>query len=927
MTGVDLLAYADRLGGDLPRLRALLDGPLRDFAGVHILPFFVPFDGADAGFDPIDHAAVDPRLGTWDDVRAIAAGREVTADLIVNHVSSESAEFVDWLALGEESAHDGMFLTFDTVFPDRATEDDITAFYRPRPGLPFTAYRMADGRRRLVWTTFMPSQIDLDVANDRARAYLRRILATLRSGGVTTVRLDAVGYAVKTPGSDSFMTPETLEFVREIVAMARAEDLRVLVEVHAHYSQQLAIAPLVDHVYDFALAPLLLHSLGTGTSDRLAEWLRIRPQNAITVLDTHDGIGIIDAGPSGDRPGLIDQDEMAAIFARAAEATHGHSTLGRPSSRRGWTCRTRSTRPSSPPSAPTPGATCSPGPSSCGCPADPQLYYVGLLGGLDDVALFERTGQGRDVNRHAYTPAELDAAFASDGDPGATRSRAIAVDAPRLRGRVRLPCGGGRLARTGVGARRRPCRAHRVVRSRTRLPHPRVGLRRLRRLRHSRLRRSPRRTLTIRTSPSPTPRIMQTTQDITVTRSATEVVLVAPAYTLGVALTRPRATIAGLDGEIWSDLSLLASVDRLGVPDESSGPTAVTVEEAQDGTVRVTVLSDSSAWATKAVVLHCTPNEVRARVEVTTEEDDARITDLTMFGGQAALPTGAAGTFRSGIRFPTVFVPTPTEPIQVVRPSNTQAQLGVVGDAEPGRLNGIFSPPPLVFALGRPSIAPDAPHGPTDMPVGDWLGVSVVAPIAQLGFTTFRYDAIDGGFLFRLTYEGHTRVRGGWMGVARVRAPAGRGAPHRDPRLPRRPRRPRLGGTRAGGRGLVARADLLRLGSAVRPRRADEPRRRGARHRQRRRLRAPRRRRVRARPRPPVPLRPLAAAPRRARHPPGHRRHRRPLAGGLRHQHRRHREVARPARLDRRAARGRAARPALVQGVGSGRSAAGADRP
>ncbi|MGO4611806.1 sucrose phosphorylase, partial [Variovorax sp. 2RAF20] len=82
------------------------------------------------------------------------------------------AEFIDWLAQGEESAHDGMFLTFDTVFPERASEDDITAFYRPRPGLPFTAYRMADGRRRLVWTTFMPSQVDLDVANDRARAYL-----------------------------------------------------------------------------------------------------------------------------------------------------------------------------------------------------------------------------------------------------------------------------------------------------------------------------------------------------------------------------------------------------------------------------------------------------------------------------------------------------------------------------------------------------------------------------------------------------------------------------------------------------------------------------------------------------------------------------------------------------------------------------------
>ena len=118
-------------------------------------------------------------------------------------------------------------------------------------------------------------------------AYLRRILRTLAAAGVRTVRLDAVGYAVKTPGSDSFMTPETLEFVQEVTALAHAEGLRVLVEVHAHHTQQAAIAPLVDLVYDFALPPLLLHALATGATDRLLGWLDIRPTNAVTVLDTH----------------------------------------------------------------------------------------------------------------------------------------------------------------------------------------------------------------------------------------------------------------------------------------------------------------------------------------------------------------------------------------------------------------------------------------------------------------------------------------------------------------------------------------------------------------------------------------------------------------------------------------------------------------
>jgi sucrose phosphorylase len=66
---VQLITYADRLGGNgLAGLRQLLDGPLNGlFGGVHILPFFYPFDGADAGFDPIDHSTVDPDLGSWDD--------------------------------------------------------------------------------------------------------------------------------------------------------------------------------------------------------------------------------------------------------------------------------------------------------------------------------------------------------------------------------------------------------------------------------------------------------------------------------------------------------------------------------------------------------------------------------------------------------------------------------------------------------------------------------------------------------------------------------------------------------------------------------------------------------------------------------------------------------------------------------------------
>lgn len=413
--GVHLLAYTERLGGDLAGVRDLLaDGPLSVFGGVHLLPFFVPFDGDDAGFDPVDHATVDPRLGAWDDVRALAdAGVEVTADLIVNHVSADSAEFADWLARGDGSPSDGMFLTFDTVFPSGAREADITAFYRPRTGLPFTPYQRADGTRRLVWTTFMPSQIDLDVHHPVAQDYLRRILRTLRAGGVSTVRLDAVGYAVKTPGTDSFMTEQTLDFVREITAVARDEGLTVLVEVHAHHTQQAAIAPLVDLVYDFALPPLLLHALATGDTDRLAHWLEIRPVNAVTVLDTHDGIGVIDAGPSGGRPGLLDHAEMAAVFAEAERRTGGQSAQA--SAPVAWAAlphQINSTFYSVLGEDPTAYllARC----VQLFVPGRPQIYYVGLLAGTNDMDRYVTTGQGREVNRHVYLPDELSTAL--DGE-------------------------------------------------------------------------------------------------------------------------------------------------------------------------------------------------------------------------------------------------------------------------------------------------------------------------------------------------------------------------------------------------------------------------------------------------------------------------------------------------------------------------------
>lgn len=411
---VELITYADRFGGDLPGLRDVLNGPLAGlFGGVHVLPFFTPYDGADAGFDPEDHTEVDARLGTWEDVARIAQELDVMVDVIVNHVSASSPPFLDWLANGARSAYDGMFLTFAGAFPEGATEEELVRLYRPRPGLPFTPFQLADGTKRLVWTTFTPEQIDVDVRHPLTREYLIRVLDRLAAAGVRRARLDAVGYAVKTPGLTSFMTPETFGFIDDVSSWCRERGLEVLVEVHSYFRQQIEIAKRVDRVYDFALPPLVLHALTAADADPLLAWMRVRPVNTVTVLDTHDGIGVIDVGADAtdrSRPGLLTPEQID----RLVEAMHDGS---------GGTSRLATGAAASNVDLYQVNCTFY---DALGCdddryllaravqflaPGVPQVYYVGLLAGSNDMDLLARTGVGRDVNRHHYDRDEIEQAL------------------------------------------------------------------------------------------------------------------------------------------------------------------------------------------------------------------------------------------------------------------------------------------------------------------------------------------------------------------------------------------------------------------------------------------------------------------------------------------------------------------------------------
>lgn len=444
-TGPQLIAYADRLGGSIPALTALLRGPLAGvFDGVHILPFYTPFDGADAGFDPVDHTAVDPRLGTWSDVADLATSHTVMADMIVNHVSVDSAAFQDVLARGDRSPAAGMFLTFGSVYPDGADEAELARIYRPRPGLPFTPMTLGD-TRHLVWTTFTPQQIDLDVRSTAGREYLDQVLTALTSAGVGMIRLDAVGYGVKTPGTSSFMTPETFAFIDELTAAARAQGAQVLVEIHSHYQRQIAIAERVDLVYDFALPPLVLHTLYTGDTAALRHWLDVRPSNAITVLDTHDGIGVVDVGPDQiepHAPGLLTAAQVDALV----ESIHEHSG-GQSREATGWAASNVDVYQVNCTFYDALGRDDARHVAARAIqlftPGIPQVYYVGLLAGVNDMDLLARTGVGRDINRHRFDAEEVEAAW------GHWATRTVLE---LLRLRRSHPAFGGRFRVEGEGA-------------------------------------------------------------------------------------------------------------------------------------------------------------------------------------------------------------------------------------------------------------------------------------------------------------------------------------------------------------------------------------------------------------------------------------------------------------------------------------------
>jgi sucrose phosphorylase len=407
---VQLITYPDSLGGNLGALDRILHTHFLGLfgGGVHILPPF-PSSG-DRGFAPVSYLDIAPEFGTWEDVRRIGKASPVLLDLMVNHLSAESVYFRDFLKNGRMSEYADLFIPARKIWPDGdPPRDEIEKLFLRRKE-PFSDFTIGDaGEVVRVWTTFgktTPSgQIDIDVNSEIARRLLTEFMTQFAENGVSIVRLDAVGFVIKKRGTTCFFVePEIYRFLEWISSLANALGIEVLPEVHADFTTQLKLAERGYWIYDFILPYMVLEALLSGTGKRLKEYLKIRPHRQFTMLDCHDGVPIIP-----DLNGLYQSRDARKVVDICLERGANLSPVFSPQHRGPDGFDVHQIR----------GALYSLLGSNDDAylaaraiqfftPGVPQVYYVGLLAGENDQSAAEKTGDGREINRHNYSIDEVE---------------------------------------------------------------------------------------------------------------------------------------------------------------------------------------------------------------------------------------------------------------------------------------------------------------------------------------------------------------------------------------------------------------------------------------------------------------------------------------------------------------------------------------
>ena len=430
-----LITYADQFQspGEVPlrTMERFLDAHLEWVNGVHILPF-APWS-SDDGFSVTDYHGVDARYGTWADVARIAAKRRLMMDAVINHMSAESEWFRRFLDGDPDYA--GLFRTADPTA-------DLTATVRPRTTPLLTPFTRSD-ETVWVWTTFSADQVDLDYRHPETLLRVLDVILTYARQGAEVIRLDAIAFLWKEEGTTSLHLPGTHDVVRLIRAVLDDSYPNVLIvtETNVPHAENVSYfgdgtMPEAQIVYQFPLAPLVLHAATTGDTVPLTAWATtlesIPPGTTfLNFLASHDGVGVRPA------EGILTADQIEAL---ARQSRAGGGEVGVRSLPDGseapyelnctWFDLVVAGR-SAGAAAAVHLATHAVMLALQGIPA---LYVHSLFGSPNDAALFASTGRARSLNRHKYTDvATLEHALAQ---PASRFSRVLTALEAMVRART-----------------------------------------------------------------------------------------------------------------------------------------------------------------------------------------------------------------------------------------------------------------------------------------------------------------------------------------------------------------------------------------------------------------------------------------------------------------------------------------------------------
>jgi sucrose phosphorylase len=291
-----LITYGDQVlrGGQLPlqTLISFLQTHIKGIiSGVHILPFF-PYS-SDDGFSVIDYHLVNPDIGSWEDISEISSDFRFMVDAVVNHISVRS----DWFQgfLQGDPLYKDYFISVDP-------EADLSMVVRPRDLPLLTPFDTHSGQLH-VWTTFSADQADLNYGNPDVLLEIIDLLLFYIRQGTQLIRLDAIGFLWKEIGSASIHLPQThaiVQLMRTIVDSI-APWAYLITETNVPHRENVSYFgdgnDEAHLVYQFALPPLVLHTLLTGDAASITAWASelATPSQKTTFfnfLASHDGIGL-----------------------------------------------------------------------------------------------------------------------------------------------------------------------------------------------------------------------------------------------------------------------------------------------------------------------------------------------------------------------------------------------------------------------------------------------------------------------------------------------------------------------------------------------------------------------------------------------------------------------------------------------------------